>query len=302
MKKLMIFGGSGFVGGNMTKVAQKQGWRVIIADSFYRPGVDEVEWLTVDITDKEQIEKAIDVIKPQAVVNLAAIADIDKVENNKELAWSVNVTGAKNIAESCAKHGTKLVFFSSDAVFSGQGVDYREEDLPAPVNYYGYTKAEAEKAVLTAHPGAAVIRISLVMGFPVTGGNSFFESLRIKLENSVEILCPMSEVRTPVDVLTLSEVVLELAEDDYTGILHIGATDSINRYELTKRAAVMMGFSEDLVKLQTLEEIIPGRAPRHKNGIISVDKAQRVLETRILSVSEGISRVIQKEMNPDRYV
>jgi dTDP-4-dehydrorhamnose reductase len=263
-----------------------------VADSLYRPGIEDADWKIVDITERDAVDKAIEEVRPDAVVNVAAVADIDKAEQEKDLAWKVNVEGAQVLAESCAGRGIKYVFFSSDAVFDGQGSLYAEEDKPNPVNYYGYTKAEAEKAVLEAHPQAVVIRISLVLGFPVTGGNSFWAGLESKLKAGQEILCPTDEIRTPVDVTTLSECVLELAENDFSGILHIGATDSINRYELIRKLAKKMGFDEGLVRPQGLPPARPDRAPRHKNGIISVSKAQRVLGTKLLSLDESIERAI----------
>lgn len=282
------------MGGNLTRIAQENGWMVYIADSFYRPDVNAAEWKTVNITEKDSVDKLIAQVQPDAVVNLAAIADIDKAEQDKKTAWNVNVEGARFIAEACSKRGIKYVFFSSDAVFDGEGRSYTEEDLPSPVNYYGKTKAEAEKAVLASHPGAAIIRISLVLGFPVTGGNSFLAALEGKLKSGSEVVCPVDEVRTPVDVLTLSECVLELAENSFTGILHIGATDSINRYELTKRLAEILGYDTELVKPQYQQDNKPGRAPRHKNGIISVIRAQRMLKTKLLSVDEGIRRAVSE--------
>jgi len=290
-KKLLIFGGSGFVGGNLVLTACKQDWEVSIADN--RP-IPQAEWWLVDILDKDMLDKVIEDVKPTAVVNVAAVADIDQAEREQELADKVNVEGARYIAESCAKRGIKLVFFSSDAVFDGQGGQYTEEDIPNPINHYGRTKAEAEKAVLQACPSAAIIRISLVLGFPVTTGNSFFANLESKLREGKEILCPLDEIRTPVDVTTLSECVLELCENDFSGLIHIGATDSINRYDLTRKAARRMGFDETLVKPQILPEASSGRAPRHKNGIISVAKAQRILRTRLLSSEGGIKRAFSE--------
>ncbi len=295
MKKIMIFGGSGFVGGNLAKIARAKGWYVSIADSFYRPGVEDADWKTINIAEKDAVDRVIEDTKPDAVVNVAAVADIDKAELEKDLAWQVNVEGARHVAESCARRGIRHVFFSSDAVFDGKGHRYIEEDEPNPVNYYGYTKAEAEKAVLGAHPQAVVIRISLVLGFPVTGGNSFLAGLASKLKAGQEILCPADEIRTPVDVITLSECVLELAENDFSGMLHIGATGSINRYELTKKLARRMGFDEGLVKPRVSQDK-PNRAPRHKNGIISVSRAQRVLRTKLLSLDEGIERAIAERL------
>ena len=292
MKKIMIFGGSGFVGGNIAKIAKARGWHVCVADSLYRPGIEDADWKIVDITERDAVDKAIEEVRPDAVVTGAAVADIDKAEQEKDLAWKVNVEGAQVLAESCAGRGIKYVFFSSDAVFDGQGSLYAEEDKPNPVNYYGYTKAEAEKAVLEAYPQAVVVRISLVLGFPVTGGNSFCVALESKLKAGQEILCPTDEIRTPVDVITLSECVLELAESDFSGILHIGATGSINRYELTRKLARRMGFDESLVRPLATQQAGAGRAPRHRNGIISVTKAQKILRTKLPSSNEAIERAL----------
>ena len=295
--KLMIFGGGGFIGGNLARVARQKGWEVYVADN--RPRV-QAEWQTADISNQESVDKAIAAIAPDAVVNVAAIANVDQAEQNKELAHKVNVDGARYIAESCSRRGARYVFFSSDAVFDGKGSSYTEADEPRPVNFYGRTKMEAEKAVLEACPKAVIVRISLVLGFPVESGNSFFASLMDKLSEGKDVGCPVDEIRTPVDVLTLSECVLELCESDFSGVIHIGATDSISRYDLTRELARRFGFNEDRIIPQTLPKADPGRAPRHKNGIISVAKAQTVLRTRLLSSEEGIQRALLSQKNVDR--
>jgi dTDP-4-dehydrorhamnose reductase len=223
------------------------------------------------------------------------LADIDRAEREKGLAYQVNVTGARNVAESCARCGSRYIFFSSDAVFDGSGAGYTEEDIPHPVNYYGRTKAEAEQAIFQAYPESGVVRISLVLGFPIVSGNSFFANLASKLRQNQVINCPTFEVRTPVDVYTLSECILELCENSFSGLLHIGSTDSINRYELTKIAACRMGFDEALVRAVDTEVIQTGRAPRHKNGVISVDKARHILKTRLLSTAESIDRAFRDQ-------
>lgn len=293
-KKLVIFGGSGFVGGNMTKIAQKKGWQVVIADNR---SITQADYRLVDITDNHSVERVIAEIEPTAVVNVAAIADIDQAERNQELAYAVNVDGARNVAESCARRGIRYVFFSSDAVFDGEKDCYTEDDPLGPVNYYGKTKMEAEKAIFQACPGAAVIRISLVLGYPVQSGNSFFANLQNKLQEGNAIPTPTDEIRTPVDVYTLSECVLELCENEYAGVVHIGATDSISRYDLTRELARRMGYNDELVRPQTASEPKPGRperALRHKNGIISVAKAQGLLKTRLLSTGGSIQRAFEQ--------
>ena len=293
MMKLMIFGGGGFVGGNLSAAAQRKGWMVSIADNFFRSGLADVEWLSVDITNKAAVKDAILAGMPDAVVNVAAIADIDKAEQNRELARSVNVEGAVNVAEACHQANARHVFFSSDAVYDGRVPSYTEDDSPCPVNFYGRTKAEAEKGVLNACPGAAVIRISLVLGLPVTGGNSFVGALQSKLASGADVPCPIDEIRTPVDVHTLCEAVLELAGNHFSGILHIGCTESVDRYSLTQRLAVLMGLDVNLVHPKQPGNDGKGRAARHKNGIISVKKAQGVLKTAMLNLDETIRRAVE---------
>jgi dTDP-4-dehydrorhamnose reductase len=84
-----------------------------------------------------------------------------------------------------------------------------------------------------------------------------------------------------------------LAENDFSGILHIGAANSINRYELVKKAVSMMGLDTHLVKSQVPQNGKTNRAPRHKNGIINVAKAQGMLKTRLSSVDEAIKRAVE---------
>ena len=298
VKKILIFGGGGFVGGNLATIANQKGWEVTVADRTIKPGLDFAAWTSVNITNVLAVKEAINRINPDVVVNLAAMAAIDKAERERELTWTINVDGAKNVAECCAAGDIRHICFSSDAVFDGEGDSYTEDASPAPVNFYGLTKAESEKAALAAYPMSVVIRISLVLGFPVTGGNSFFAELAAKLKTGKKIPAPKDEFRTPVDVITLSECVLELAENDFSGIVHIGSTDSIARFFLTRKIVQKMGYDEDIVVIPDSRTIQLNRAPRHKNGIIKVAKARNLLATKLLCVDEGIQRAFDDRIPP----
>ena len=291
--RILIFGGSGFVGGNLAAAALQRGWQVTLADSSYSRGVEAADWKKVDIIQANAVDQIFQEITPAVVVNVAAIADIDAAEQRKKDAWQVNVEGARLVAAACGRLGLRHVFFSSDAVFDGRGGPYREDDPPNPVNYYGYTKAEAEKAVQEACPKGVILRISLALGFPVTRGNSFLDALKRKLDMGTPVLCPLDEIRTPVDILTLCECVLALAENSYPGRLHIGCTESVSRFELTRLAAQKMGYPTDLILPQNAPSEAPGRAPRHKNGILDISTAQRILtSTPMLTLQGTIDRAI----------
>ncbi len=296
--RLVVFGGGGFVGGQLSAAALRRGWEVHIVERRQfpggLPGGSAARWHLLDITEAAAVRRLLAELEPQAVVDVAAVADIDRAEREQAEAWAVNVEAARTIASACAACGAYFLYFSSDAVFAGTASRYREEDPPQPVNFYGRTKAEGEKAVLQACPGAGILRLSLVLGFPMTEGNSFFAGLEAKLQAGQEVAAPADEIRTPVDVLTLTDCVLELIGLRFAGVLHLGSTDSTDRAAITRRAAELLGYPGARVAAATGSAPVAGRAARHKNGIIVVDKARALLKTPLLTAEQSIRRAIDE--------
>jgi dTDP-4-dehydrorhamnose reductase len=288
-RRILIFGGSGFIGGNIALKALDN-WDVSAASRSETRFPDGIKWHHADITDKSEVKGLFEKINPDVCINAAALSKIDRAEKDKEFAWKINVEGAENIARCCGSFGIRHIYFSSDAVYEGSAEIYHENDAPAPVNYYGKTKAAAEKVVFSLIRDAVVIRISLVLGFPVTDVPSFYTDLQDKLKKPGAIYFPDDEYRTPVDVLTLSDCVVELAENDFNGVIHIGSKGHVSRHELAGMIAEMMGFERDRVRALPRGERDPNKAPRHKNGILDVSKALALLNTPLLSVEEGVRR------------
>lgn len=135
---------------------------------------------------------------------------------------------------------------------------------------------------------------TLDLGFSVVGNNSFLSTLKRNLSEGREIHCSTDEYRTPVDVHTLSECVLELIQIDYSGLLHVGSVDSMNRFELSKKAAMLMCLDHKLVVKKQPDSDKPERVPRHKNGILDVSRAKKLLTIKMLSVEESIARAIRE--------
>jgi dTDP-4-dehydrorhamnose reductase len=233
-------------------------------------------------------------VRPAAVVDLAAVADIDRAERERDLSLAINATAAGYVAAACARSGSRFVYFSSDAVFPGTAESYREDDATGPLNWYGRTKVEGERLAAHACPGAAIVRISLVLGFPVTDGNSFLAGLETKLRAGTAVACPPDEIRTPIDVLTLCHCVLEVCSAGVEGILHLGSTDSVDRFTLTRRAADFLGCPETLVVAQPPgAPTVPGRAARHRRGVIDVGKARAVLATPLLGWEKSLQKAFE---------
>jgi dTDP-4-dehydrorhamnose reductase len=125
-RKLAVFGGGGFVGGNLCTLALQTGWEVTIVDARVREGVPGAHWAALDITDSTAVHELVRKLRPAAAVDLAAVADIDRAEREQELARAVNVEAAGAIAAACQQVGAACLYFSSDAVFPGTGSGYRE--------------------------------------------------------------------------------------------------------------------------------------------------------------------------------
>jgi len=117
--RLLVFGGGGFVGGNLCTLALRQGWQVHVADSRVRDALRGASWHALDIAQGPEVQALFARIRPSFVVDLAAVADVDRAERERELARAVNVEAARVIASECAASRTRFIYFSSDAVFPG---------------------------------------------------------------------------------------------------------------------------------------------------------------------------------------
>jgi dTDP-4-dehydrorhamnose reductase len=292
LKTILIFGGSGFVGSNIAFQSKKMGFNVYVANRTHKEKLSDFNFLSCDITNLESIAPLINRIMPDIVVNTAAIADIDFAEKEKEITRRINFESGVAIAKACSVHQIKYIFLSSDAVFDGNKSEYFETDIPSPVNYYGQTKALAEKGIIEAYPQSVIVRISLVLGLPLDGGNSFVSDLKNKLQSGTEIYAPTDIVRTPVDVKTLSSAVIELGLSDFSGIIHIGGLEKINRYDLTRRLAKALGFEENKILPANSGERDSNKARRHKNGCLNVQKAVDMLKTKMLNMDSVIRNAV----------
>ena len=286
--RLLIIGASGFVGQHLARRAVGC-FDVWEADLAAPPGEHGV---AIDITSAGSVDAGFHQSVPAAVVLLAGVSDIDQCEARPDLAEAVNVGGTAHVAEACARTGANLLFISSAAVFDGAKHGYRESDSPTPVSVYGRTKANAEELIATMLPAAVVLRLALVIGFAEgSGTNAMLNKFAAKLRAGETVVLPDFEYRNPVDAGTLSDFIVELlCRGGTSGIFHLGASESISRFELGVRLAERMGFPRHLVQPQTKPSL--GRAPRGLDHFLLTDKIRTTCQTPVPSCEEVIERAI----------
>ncbi|GHG95446.1 SDR family oxidoreductase [Streptomyces rubradiris] len=218
--KALIIGGSGFLGTELVQQATAAG-HITAATYATKPGdASQAVWYSLDLRDHERLDAVAAEVSPDVVVNTSS-GGAD---------WAVTAEGPARLARAAAKHGSRLVHVSSDAVFSGARVTYDETSLPDPVTPYGAAKAAAETAVLAVNPQAAVVRTSLIIGH----GRSVHEQVVYGLAAGTRHgVLFTDDVRCPVDVSDLAAALLELAvRDDAHGVHHLAGADAVNRHEL----------------------------------------------------------------------
>ncbi len=172
---------------------------------------DEGEWLftdieELDITNREAVEAFFDREKPDVVVNCAAFNDVDLAETQREAAFRLNCDAPRFLAEASAARGIVLVHISTDFVFRGNADQpYTVEDIPSPVNVYGYTKMAGVRAVLEIGCRGAVIRTSWLYS---PWGRNFVKSILAAAEKNSEIRVVADQTSSPTSALSFAKALV----------------------------------------------------------------------------------------------
>jgi len=292
-KRLVVTGGGGFVGGSVLAQAGRE-WEVHVV-SGKEPLLERehVVWHQMELLDAAAVDVLWDAVRPDALLHLAALADIDYCQAHPDEARALNALLPEALAARCARTGARMVHVSTDTVFDGVKGMYTEEDAPGPLNTYAETKVAGEEAVRAGAPDAAVVRLSLVMGLPMlAAGNSFLSRMLPVLRAGNELGVPDNELRTPLDVVTAGRALLELAGNDFCGLLHLAGNERLDRCALVRRIARHMGLDEGLVKPKNPEHI-PGRAPRPVDASLNNELARRVLRTPMQDLEPAIDLIME---------
>ncbi|HZI19937.1 MAG TPA: family 1 glycosylhydrolase [Pyrinomonadaceae bacterium] len=196
----------------------------------------------LDIAEAASVEAALEEARPWAVVNAAGYVRVDEAEREPELCLRENRDGPRLLAEACARRGVRLLTFSSDLVFDGEGRagPYVESDPVAPRNVYGRSKAEAERLVIEAMPGALVVRTSAFFG-PWDEYNFATVALRA-LGRGEQFAAAADSTVSPTYLPDLVHACLDLLIDDECGIWHLANEGAVTWAEFARMAAAAAGL------------------------------------------------------------
>lgn len=247
-----------------------------------------------DVLSKEALEAFYQAHRPTHIINCSANVNVDKAENEeKKLAYDVNVTGTLHLAELAKRHKIRLIHISTDYVFDGESDrEYLETDPVHPINAYGKTKCEGEMRMLLLYPEAVSVRTASLYGLPKEG----LVSGIIHALKTQEIVKHISDqVSSPTNTYDLAEALYDVRNE--SGIFHFvnkGHTSRLGLVEEIKRILEERGVSlkcRKLVGVTRAESQRPAVRPRRV--VLSTKKIEPLLSHPIRSWQEAVGGYIE---------
>lgn len=249
--KLLVTGVKGQLGHDVVKECEKRGINAV--------GVDIEE---MDITDPEACERVIKETKADAVVHCAAYTAVDAAEDNVELCRKINAQGTENIVRVCRELDIKMMYFSTDYVFNGEGErPWKPDDKREPLNVYGQTKYEGELAVEDALEKYFILRIAWVFG--VNGKNFIKTMLRLgKEKGAVSVV--NDQIGSPTYTADLAVLVVDMIQTEKYGTYHVTNEGLCSWYEFACQIFNEAGMGVKVTPVSS--DAFPAKAKRPSNS------------------------------------
>jgi dTDP-4-dehydrorhamnose reductase len=240
------------------------------------PGGEGARWHRVDVCDARAVMDVVSRIRPDVILHTAYQFNTPEMER-------VIVEGTRHVAQATAHVGARLVHLSTDVVFDGRRGGYTEKDRPNPVHDYGRAKLASEELIQATLPAAAIVRTSLVYGFAPLDPRTEWTLAAAQGQNNVTLFT--DERRCPIYAPDLADALLELAANDYAGVLHGAGAEAVSRYEFG--VLLCRALEVDPTRLRpALAADSP--QPRPLDCTLDITRAGQVLRTRLRGVREVI--------------
>ena len=239
-RRLFVTGGMGYLGRHLLNGPATERWNVIAPSSE-----------ALNLGYSESVRAVIADWKPNAIIHTAY---------RKDDRASI-VDASRNVAEAAAAAGIRLVHVSCDSVFAGRAWAYTESDPTTPLTDFGLNKADAEFAVLDAHPDAVVVRTSLLVGGSVMSKHE--RKVRDAVSGKTDFEFFTDAIRCPALVEDVARSLVKLAERrTLSGIVHLAGPDAYSRAELATLIAKRYDWDEERLRFTTstgFDSRVPGR-------------------------------------------
>ncbi len=245
--KLLVTGGSGFLGRRTATYFATLGWQV------FTPSHREL-----DIVDEIGLREWFRHHTPDVVIHTAAVSDTGLCQQKPAWSEHINVTGAVNVAQICREYGAKLILCSSDQVYFGSTIagPHREDELLSPSNVYGRQKLQAEQDCLAIFPETVCLRLSWMYAQSDLPNqhSHFLTMLKATLQDEMKpLIWPIHDYRGLTDVDTVVKNLPKALQLE-GGVWNFGAENDGSTYDTVKAVLQTLGMESALARLQPNRE------------------------------------------------
>lgn len=238
----------------------------------------------LDITNRLAVQRVINDLSPDIIINCAAYTKVDKAEEEKEKAFLINGIGVQNLALICSDLSIPLCHISTDYVFDGtKNSPYTPFDSTNPINTYGESKRAGEQYIQWILNKFYIIRTSWLYG---EGGTNFVYTILRLAKEKKELRVVSDQIGSPTSTSTLSEAIKRLIRTDAYGIYHFtdDSEGGISWFSFAKEILNIKSIKVDLLPIRTEDYPLPARRAPYS-----------VLDTRIFSIITGYTPLNWKE-------
>ncbi len=238
--------------------------------------------ITLDICNKIILKEIIAISKPDIILNLAALTNVDLCEKNPLLARQINVNGVENI---CNEYSGRIIHISTDYVFDGIDGPYIENDRTNPISIYGKTKLESEKIILNHNPDNLVIRTNVIYSNSQNTKASFLNWVIDSLNNKNIIKVVNDQYNNPTWSKSITSVIYLCIKHNINGLYHWGDKDILNRYEFSLKIAKVFNLDDKLIRPVLTSNLNQIAKRPLKSGLVS-DKLSNILNVKSPSIND----------------
>jgi dTDP-4-dehydrorhamnose reductase len=245
----------------------------------------------LDISVSGEADRVFSAVRPDVVINTAAMTQVDDCELNRAECWKQNVTAVEHVVKACEAQGAHLVHISTDFIFDGSHGPLTEDEAASPVNYYGESKLAGEQVVMKATCPWTIIRTVLVYGITSDMSRSnIILWVKKNLEERKPIRVVDDQWRTPTLAEDLAMGCWLAAKQRATGVFNVSGKDMMTPYDIATRTADFFKLDKSLItRTDSSQFKQPARRPL-KTGFV-IEKARVKLGYEPRSFDEGLKIV-----------
>ncbi|MDE1728769.1 MAG: dTDP-4-dehydrorhamnose reductase [Thaumarchaeota archaeon] len=288
--KFLVTGSAGLVGRQVIKDLLQSYTQVY---SCYHTSKPEDGIATpLDLTNSDGIIKVVESTKPDVIIHLAAMTNVDLCETQKDLATKINAKATAVIAEQAKKVGAFLVYVSTDYVFDGEKGMKIESDNTESINHYGKSKLEGENAVKEIATKWCIARTSTPYGIhPKKKSFPIFIAENLKAGTPLDIIT--DQYTSPTYVPNLSRMLIEISSRKIQGILHVSGATRISRYDMAGMVADKLDLDKKLLRPTSMNNM-NWTAKRPRDSSLDVSKAASLLKEKPMGIQQGLDLFIEE--------